>query len=138
MASTNNGRVNTHDKGVRMQALCLQEFLQHLQAQTVNVFAVWNAPNLRPAKRPLYLPQATEYSNKDFLGDWDLAVWAMAFVQPREYRIQVKSAFREDEYKRLLIKWRGAHTTMYYAVYGHNPQRKADIVLPHFKLFRIW
>ena len=106
----------------------------------MKVLRVWNAPNMRPPKKPNFLKADVLYANLDFLGSWDVALLAKDGEELKEYLVQVKSRFMPKQFKEDQKLWQprcNLHDFMYWAIYDMKLRRKEDILLKHFKVYDI-
>lgn len=133
--------VNTHNKGVRMQLLLVKEFNEYMRNKaSTEVMAIWNAPNLRPSKKPEFLGKKTVYSNKDYLGDWDIAFYTHDnfIYSSTTHLIQVKSRMDYKLYEHLRARYGISTYRCYLAIYQKTKPTKIEdrylVKLPHFWL----
>lgn len=124
-----------------MQLLLVEEATEYLRKRLgQKILRVWNAPNMRPSKKPNFLKADVLYANLDFLGSWDVAILTKDDDELKEYLFQVKSRFMPKDFKADQKLWEprcNLHDYMYWAVYDMKARREAEIQLKHFKLFNI-
>lgn len=140
MEKETSDKLNTHTKGVKMQLLLAKEMCEYIESQGMKVLRVWNAPNMRPSKKPNFLKSDVLYANLDFLGSWDVAILARDGKELNEYLVQVKSRFMLKQFKEDQKLWQprcNLHDYYYWAIYDMKLRRKEDILLKHFKVYDI-
>jgi hypothetical protein len=118
-----------------MQLKCVEESVAWLESRGYFILSVWNAPQNRPPRKPKFLQEFTKYTNKDYLGAWDIGIFAVRGLDRREVRIQVRPQYshtdREELAQFLLPPIEG-----YLAVYSSTPHH-SDFNTKSFYYVRI-
>ncbi len=127
---------NNAAKGTAMELECARLFKRYMSARGTLV-AEWRTIRTGIRTKHGYISH-----NNDFLG-YDLAFLYRTYskgletIMDRLYLIQVKSAYEEKEYKKL-VGTAPFGSICYFAVYGSKPNKTAQFTEGIFNFIRVY